>query len=149
MRQRICKLVFLVAGCIALASMPVRTGHAYYDCTTDATRSAHGIGTTAVTSLTFVNLPGAYVVFNTTSPCVRVEFSAQIRAKHPRGLKVRAFLNGAAAGVPAAAEFYTSETRLDGRTVLFTVRNVPAGGAQSIRIQVLSMDGTEVAIGGW
>ncbi len=142
------KLVFFLAAAAAFAAAPSRPGEAYYDCTTGGViRSSHGGGTT-VTSSTFVNLSGSNIEFNTLSPCVRVEFSAQIRAKHPKGLKVRAVLNGTTAGIPAAVEFYTPENRLDGRMVSFTFRNVPLANG-SIRIQVLSTNGAEVAIGSW
>jgi hypothetical protein len=148
MQHWTCRLVLLLAAAAVFVATPLRPGRAYYDRHNGVShRSAHG-GGTAVTSSTFVNLPGSNVEFSTFYPCVRVEFSAQIRAKHPKGLKVRAVLNGTTAGIPAAVEFYTPENRLDGRVVSFTFRNVPPGTG-SMRIQVLSMDGSEVVIGNW
>ena len=148
MPRLFCKFAFFLAIAAALSATSAKRGEAYYSCITDTTRSAQGSGS-SLTSSTFLDLAGATVAISTTGTCVRVEFSAQIGAKYPKGLRVRAVVFGTTAvGFPPAAEFYTSENRLDGRMVSFTIPNFPIGN-RTVKIQVLSLDGTEITIGRW
>ena len=148
MSRWICKLAFFLASATALSVTPAERGEAFYSCITDTTRSAQGNGG-SLTSSTFSALTGSAVAISTTGTCVRVEFSAQIRAKNPKGLRVRAVVVGTTTvGFPPVADFYTSENRLDGRMVSFTIPNFPTGN-RTVKIQVLSLDGTEINIGRW
>lgn len=150
MRRHICKLPFLVAAAVAMNAISAGVSQAFYNCHTGSTRSAQGSGTTLVSS-TFVNLPGANVpiLVDASSPCVRIDFSAQIRAMHPKGIKVRVVVVGTTVtGFPHVTEFYTSENRFDGRMVSFVIPNWPFNST-AIKMQVLSLDGTQVTIGTW
>lgn len=137
-----------VVGALALASISPQRANAYYNCHTGSVRSAHGNGE-SVTSSGFVNLTGASVSISTLSSCVRIDFSAQICAMPPKGLRVRVVVAGKGiTGFPEAADFYTSADRLDGRAVSFTLTNMPAG-TNVLRIQLLTLDGTPVTVGKW
>jgi hypothetical protein len=141
------KLTVLLASVAAISTTLVGRSEAVYDCNGTSTRATHGTGQT-VTSPTFVNLTGSRLTIPTQG-CARINFSAQIRAKHPKGLKVRVGVS-ASAGTPfpAFVEFYTSENRFDGRSVEFSIPDLPFG-THDIRIQVLSTDGTAVGVGKW
>jgi hypothetical protein len=91
------------------------------------------------TSTTLRNLPGARVT-NGMSGCIRVQFSAQVRAKSPGGLRIQLVRNGSPAGFPATADVRTSGDGYDTRTVTFIVRNVPAGD-HTLQIRFASTDG--------
>jgi hypothetical protein len=141
------KSAFLLAVVLITASS--KESAAFYDCHTASTRTADGNGAT-ITSPTFTHLVGSGIAIATIGgSCARVEFSAQIRARHPKGIKVRVVVVGhGPLGIPAEAELYTSESRFDTRTVSFVIKNMPPG-QKTVKIHVLSVDGTAVSVGRW
>jgi hypothetical protein len=148
MRWPCYELALLFAAVAAMSPTFPQRSEAYYDCYPTANRSAQGNGIDLASS-TFVDLPGSIVpIQSDVGSCIRIDFSAQIRAKHPKGVRVRALVVGTTvAGFPAAAQFYTSENSFDGRMTSFVIRNM--GGNISVKLQVLSTDGTLVTIGRW
>jgi hypothetical protein len=143
----LCKLAVLLASIAVISTTLLARSEAAYDCDGSSTRATHGTGQ-SVTSPTFVNLTGSKLTIPTQG-CARINFSAQIRARHPKGLRVRVAVSAnAGTPFPPFAEFYTSENRFDGRSVEFSIPDLPFG-THDIRIQVLSTDGTPVGIGRW
>ena len=147
MRRWPWKFAFLLAAALITAS-PEESA-AYYDCITSTTRTADGNGGT-ITSSTFTHLVGSGIEIATIGgSCARVDFSAQIRAKHPKGIKIRVVVVGhGPLGIPVEAELYTSENRFDTRTISFVIKAMPPG-EKIVKIHVLSVDGTPVSIGRW
>ena len=96
-------------------------------------------------SPTFVNLAGAAINFDGgDNDCVIVNFSAQVRAKLPEKIRIRAILDGATVAFPLV-EWYTPTNEDDGRSATFIFLNVPSG-EHTVRIQFLSAEGGTVAI---
>jgi hypothetical protein len=102
-------------------------------------------GQQATSSSTFVNVPGAAITVATSDPgCIIVHFAAQVRAKLPQKVRIRATLDDATVAFPLV-EWSTPTNADDGRSATFIFPNVSLSG-HTVRIQFLSVEGGTVAI---
>jgi hypothetical protein len=139
--------VATLAGCAALGA-PGAARAASFDCSGGAGIPLQvDVATIPVahttSSKTFVGLPGARLTLGTGS-CVRVQFSAQIKARRA-GLRIRLAIDGQPAGAPNIVNFHTTGPAFDNRTATFIVRNLPPK-MHTIAIHYSSADGKPVVV---
>jgi hypothetical protein len=102
-------------------------------------------GQQTTSSQTFVNLPGAAITFTSSLDCLIVHFTAQVRAKLPEKVRIRAILDGTEVAFPSVVEWSTPTNEDDGHSATFIFPDVSAD-THTVRIQFLSVDGGTVAI---
>ena len=101
-------------------------------------------GQQTTSSQTFVNLAGAAITFTSSLDCLIVHFTAQVRAKLPEKVRIRAILEGEEVAFPLV-EWSTPTNEDDGRSATFLFPNVSVA-PHTVRIQFLSVEGGTVAL---
>ncbi len=105
-----------------------------------------GVQTTS--STTAVNVAGATIEAQVDSGCSMVEFSAQVRAKAPKIVRISVTAdNGMVVrtALPSSVDFSTSVNGYDGRAVAFVFPNLD-NCLCTFQVKFLSADGTPVSI---
>jgi hypothetical protein len=142
---------FLLAAAGLTAFMPQVASAQTNDCLVGATRTNTTLAAQSTTSQTFVDVAGASVDFTADGPCAIVQVTAQVRAANPRTARIRVIVQETVEGAltmtvfPTSASLYTSQNRLDQRTVRFVLRNIPTGD-KILKVQFLSVDGSPVSL---
>jgi hypothetical protein len=102
-------------------------------------------GQQTTSSSTFVNVPGAAITVTTADPgCILVHFTAQVRAKLPQTVRIRAVLDDETVAFPLV-EWSTLTNEDDGRSAIFLFPDVSLA-SHTVKIQFLSVEGGTVAI---
>lgn len=104
---------------------------------------------TTTTSTAWIQLTGA--ALTRTFPndgCVVIEFSSRVNAPTPAGLFLRVnIIAGAGDASPGTYSFITVGPRWDSRTVVFAIPSLDCSGSCTLRLEIRSANGAEVAIG--
>jgi hypothetical protein len=142
----------LAAAAIGAATVIVTPKDAFADFECNVLRSRVALlqGAQNTTSQQFVDIPGATAeVFAGPGPenCMIVEFDAQVRARSPGTLRLRAIIDGAAEIAPSFVEAYTSANNDTRRKAVFVLTNIDPGDApHTVRVQFMSATGARVFI---
>lgn len=138
--------IIAVAGAAATLT-PIAASAANYDCGyLQQVKVATVPDVQTTTSKSFVDLSGAQIGINLSfHSCVVIDFSAQVRAAAPNAARIRVTVSGTTTGGFPGSNTFTTEKAFDARAATFLFPNVAAGG-HIIRIQFLSVDGSEVQV---